>query len=93
MEQTTINIALPNHSGAGDAIYALANVIGLIAWAADQPQSKDSTAQQLLFAAAKTIKATPDIHPDAGKLMAFLMEPCEPPRKRKRAKLHVVLPD
>jgi len=87
MKEITINIPLPAQSNAGHAIYALANVLRLIAAGADDPRSKGASAQELLFYSAQVTKQAPDIHPAAAALMDFLMKPIDgAPKRKARAK-------
>jgi len=91
MKEITINIPSPAQSEAGHAIYALANVLRLVAMGTDIPEGKGATAEELLFHAASVTKQAPGIHPAAAALMDFLMKPVDGgPKRRKRGNLKSV---
>jgi len=73
MEETTINLPAPQPS-AGHAIYALTDVLRLIAGGLDDPRTKQAGAQELLFYPAQITKQH-STHSAASALMNFLMTP------------------
>jgi len=90
MIQTTINIELAPPPSM-HCVAALANVIRHLAWFMDQPESRNSSAQELLYMVAKALGSDSEMHADAVKLTEFLMRPVDgAPKRRRKGKLRVV---